>query len=81
MKTVKHHFWLDSLPTQGRKLLKTMWDKKKMLETNIFFFYHNVFYTFGDKHGDKSFDLKLNPQGHFIIPESSLIAQSVALWT
>ena len=31
-------------PTEGKSLLKTLWEKKKMLVTNIFFFSHNVFY-------------------------------------
>ena len=30
--------------TGGKSLLKTLWEKKKMLVTSIFFFSHNVFY-------------------------------------
>ena len=30
--------------TRKKSLLKTMWEKKKMLVTSIFFFSHNVFY-------------------------------------
>ena len=30
--------------TGGKRLLKTLWEKKKMLLTSIFFFSHNVFY-------------------------------------
>ena len=31
------------LRTLGKKLLKTLWEKEKMLVTSIFFFSHNVF--------------------------------------
>ena len=27
------------------RLLKTLWEKKKMLVTSIFFFSHNIFYS------------------------------------
>ena len=32
-----------------RRLLKTLWEKEKMLLTSIFSFYHNVFYPVKDK--------------------------------
>ena len=35
---------------EGRELLKTLWEKKKMLvNISIFFFSHNVFYSIKDK--------------------------------
>ena len=34
--------------TGGNSLLKTSWEKKKMLVTSIFFFSHNVFYPMKD---------------------------------
>ena len=34
--------------TGGKSLLKTLWEKKKMLVTSIFFFSHNIFYRMKD---------------------------------
>ena len=34
---------------EEKSLLKTFWEKKKMLVTSIFFFSHNVFYPMKDK--------------------------------
>ena len=34
----------DFLCTGGKNLLKTLWEKKKMLVTSIFCFSHDVFY-------------------------------------
>ena len=38
----------DFLRTGENSLLKTLWEKKKMLVTSIFFFSHNVFYPIKD---------------------------------
>ena len=40
----------DALEEKG--LLKTSWEKKKMLVTSIFFFSHNVFYPMKDNLND-----------------------------
>ena len=34
--------------TGGKSLLKTLWEKKKMMVTSFFFFSHNVFYPMKD---------------------------------
>ena len=39
-----HGFWR----TGGKSLLKTLWEKKKMLVTSIFFFSQNVYYPMKD---------------------------------
>ena len=39
------YFWC----TGGKSLLKTLWEKNKMLVTSILFFSHNVFYPMKDK--------------------------------
>ena len=38
---------LDTLE-EKKRLLKTLWEKKKILVTSIFFFSHNVFYPMKD---------------------------------
>ena len=42
LKSLTHNddFWR----TRGKSHIKTLWEKKKMLVTSIFFFSHNVFY-------------------------------------
>ena len=37
------------LPTLGKKKLKTLWEKEKMLVTSIFSFSHNIFIPIKDK--------------------------------
>ena len=36
------------LRVRSTSLLKTLWEKKKLLETSNFAFYHYVFYPFGE---------------------------------
>ena len=44
------NFWC----TVEKSLLKTLWEKKKMLVTNIFFFSHNVSYPMKDNFNNLS---------------------------
>ena len=46
---------LDFQQSQDRSLLKTLWEKEKMLVTSIFSFSHNVFYPIKDRNHHLSY--------------------------
>ena len=43
------YLWCKGLTTPKKRALENILGKEKMLETSIFFLYHNVFYPIEDK--------------------------------